>query len=90
MKSLPYQKLKDETKITNGEKTRNSNLENKRIETVLIKINSSSLKFQTQIFTIFYFIDILMGIHSYTITYMFLSPTFFIKSSENSGKSLDN
>lgn len=61
--------------------------ENERIETILIKINSSSGKFQIRVLFLFCLYNFFMGAHLNTFIFMFLSPKFFVKNQSNESKS---
>lgn len=83
--TLAYSKFEDSTKFDTI-RDKKQDFENIKIETVLIKINSLSSKFQIRVFTLFCLFFFSMGIHAYTFLFMFLSPKIFILNQDNQGK----
>ena len=71
----PYEKIE-----SFEEKDSALNLENERIEAVLIKVNSASSAFQIRAILAFCVFNFFIAVHSATFIFMFLSPTFLVDS----------
>lgn len=82
----PYKQFID----TSTFETRIEEIENERIETTLIKINSSSSKFQILTLIVFCLYTFFMGVHSFTFMFMYLSPKFFYQDEHGQSKSAFN
>ena len=74
----PYEKLD-----TSEEIDLSHNLENERIEAVLIKVNSTSSTFQIRVILAFCVFNFFIAVHSATFLFMFLSPTFLVESNSS-------
>ena len=82
--SMPYKKLSEKLETSTTENTV-VDLENLRIESVLVKVNSTSHKFQIRSLVGFCVYFFFMGIHTYTFLFMYISPKFFVTNKHGQG-----
>ena len=75
---------------TTTDSTEAESLENERIETVLIKVNSSSSAFQVWIMATFYSFHFFLGLQAFTFLFMFISPDFFYHNKDGQGSRMSN
>ena len=73
-----------------NDSTKSSNLENERIEAVLIKVNATSSKFQIRTIFAFCVFNFFIAVHSATFLFMFLSPHFFAMNGSSQGTSSES
>ena len=80
----PFEDIQDETPLNQKE---TGTLEHQRIETVLIKVNSTSRAFQLRTFALFCVFNFFTCLQNATFLFMFVLPKFFVRGGSGRGKS---
>lgn len=83
--NFEYQQL-DETKF---QKNHEPLTKTTKMEEVLIYLNSFNNKFQIEVISIFCFFFFFIGMHIFTVVYLFLSPNFYSKAKPYLGKTVN-
>ena len=81
-----YQTFEDEQASQTLHESQETDYDNQRIETVLIKVNCSSCAFQMRSLALYSIYNFFTCMQNATFLFMFLSPKFFVRDASGQGK----